>query len=246
VRLNMLVHLKGFGKGPWQSFRKATPEDIATQSRWVQLGWPIHRSCGALCPKNCCCSYCLRNCGLDDTRVAILRRRANPGKASKELGATMSALKDFRSYCDDTRRSVEQRFNMDTGTRIEIESRLHAERAWVQKDRSKLFAGRHEIEKRKNELVCFIERIGAPSTHELNMDKLDADHRCALRHCFECLAPVAVTDPSTGTVVIGRIDHTIRSTRLGPGSEPDWVCIKGTWYRDKEVRLERMSEVKPV
>ena len=155
----------------------------------------------------------------------------------------MSALKDFRSYCDDTRRSVEQRFNMDTGTRIEIESRLHAERAWVQKDRSKLFAGRHEIEKRKNELVCFIERIGAPSTHELNMDKLDADHRCALRHCFECLAPVAVTDPSTGTVVIGRIDNTIRSTRLGLESEPDWVCIKGTWYRDKEVRTERTKDV---
>ena len=56
-------------------------------------------------------------------------------------------------------------------------------------------------------------------------------------------SPVAVIDLSNGTVVIGRIDHTIRSTRLGPGSGPDWVCIKGTWYRDKEVRLERTKEV---
>ena len=27
----------GFGEGPWKVSRKATPEDLATQSRWVQL-----------------------------------------------------------------------------------------------------------------------------------------------------------------------------------------------------------------
>ena len=234
---------RGFGKGPWQIARKATPEDLATQSRLVRLDWPIHRSHGVLCPKNCFCSICMENCGLNDTRVAILRRRSNPGMTSEELGATVSALKDFRRYCDDTCRNLERRVNMDNGTRIEIQNRLRAERAWITNDRVKLSADRHEIETRKNELVSFIEHIGIPPAHEVNSDERDAECRSTLRHCFECCAPVTVTDPSTGKIVIGRIDHTIRSRRLGPGIDPDWVCIKGTWYRDKEVGMERTTEI---
>ena len=233
----------GFGKGPWQISRKATPEDLATQSRWVQLGWPIHRSHGVLCPKNCFCAICMKNYGLNDPRVAILRRRSNPGMTSEELGATVSALKDLRRYCDDTYRNLERRLNMENGTRIEIQNRLRAEQGWINSDRVRLFAGRHEIETRKNELVSFIEHICIPPTHEVDLDELDAAHRSALRHCFDCLAPVIVTDPSTGKVVTGRIDHTIRSTRLGPGIDPDWVFIKGTWYRDKEVGVERTKEI---
>ena len=51
--------LYGFGEGPWTVSRKASPTDLAIQSRWVQLNWPIHRRHGAFCPKNWVCSMCV-------------------------------------------------------------------------------------------------------------------------------------------------------------------------------------------
>ena len=233
----------GFGKGPWHSSTKATPEDLAIQSRWVQLGWPIHRSHGVVCPKNCFCSICIANCGLDDSRVKILRRKSNPMMTSEELGATMAALKDFRTYCSDIWCNFEQRLNMENGIRTEIQNRLRAERAWIKNKRVKLFADRHEIEARKNDLVSWFEHIGIPPTDEMNLDKLEADHRNALQHCFQYSELVTVTDASTGKAVIGRVDHAIRSKRVGPGIDPDWVLIKGTCYRDKEVSVERSKEI---
>ena len=234
---------KGFGKGPWKSSRKASPEDLATQSRWVQLDWPIQRSDGVLCPKNCLCSICMANYGLTDMRVAILRRRSNSRTTSEELKAIMSALKDFRSYCADISNNAKRRLNMDIGVRLEIENRLRTERDWIRKDRVLLFAEKHEIEERKKELASFIEHIGSPPAHEVDLDELDAEHRSRLQHCFKYDELVSVTDASTGKVVVGRIEHAIRSTRLGAGDEPDWVLIKGVWYRDKEVGVERTKEI---
>ena len=132
---------------------------------------------------------------------------------------------------------------MENGIRTEIQNRLRVERAWIKNDRVKLLADRHEIEARKNDLVSWIEHIGIPPTDEMNLDKLEADHRNALQHCFQYFELVTATDASTGKTVIGRIDHAIRSKRLGPGIDPDWVLIKGTWYRDKEVSVERTKEI---
>ena len=233
----------GFGKGPWTRSRKATPKDLATQSRWVQLNWPIHRSHGALCPKNCLCSICMDNEGLTDTRVAILRRRSNPRTTNEELRATMSALKDFRSYCTDIHRNIQQRINMDVSTRSEIEMRLDTEQAWIRSDRVKLFADKDDIEQRKNEFASFIERIGSPPARETELDKLKAKHRRRLQHCFKYNKLVKVTDPDTGKGAIARIDYAVKSERLGAGDDPDWVYIKGTWYRDSEVDVNNTQEV---
>ena len=120
---------------------------------------------------------------------------------------------------------------------------MHERRRRIRKDRVLLFAEKHEIEERKKELAYFIEHIGSPPAHEVDLDELDAEHRSRLQHCFKYDELVSVTDASTGKVVVGRIEHAIRSTRLGAGDEPDWVLIKGVWYRDKEVGVERTKEI---
>jgi len=155
----------------------------------------------------------------------------------------MSALKGFRGYCADIRRDIHQRIHMDISTRNEIETRLRAEQAWITSDRVKLFADKHKIEQRKNELANFIEHIGSPPAHEMELDELDAKHRRTLQHCFKYNKLVKVTDPDSGKGVIGRIDYAVKSERLGAGEDPDWIYIKDTWYRDSEVDVNNTQDI---
>ena len=45
---------------------------------------------------------------------------------------------------------------------------------------------------------------------------------------------------------LGRIEESVRSTWLGTEDDsdvgPDWVYIKGTWYRDNEVQKATLQE----
>ena len=236
--------LYGFGEGPWTVSRKATPQDLATQSRWVQLGWPIHQSCGALCPNDCVCSICVHKCGgLTDNQVFKLLRKRHPMTSVEELRATISARRCLTNYCADTLRGLRRRTNMVKHTRREIEDRVRAEYDWASEDQIAFFTDRHEFERRMKELVGLIDRIGYRPLCELEQDKIDAKHRSVLEHCFRCKKLVRVTDPASGNLVIGKIDCAIRSTRLGAGNDPDWVNINGTWYRDNEVSMERAKNL---
>lgn len=50
-------------------------------------------------------------------------------------------------------------------------------------------------------------------------------------------------DPDAGKIVIGRIDYAVKSERLGAGEDPDWVYIKDTWHRDREVDVNEIHEI---
>ena len=234
----------GFGEGPWTVSRKATPQDLATQSRWVQLNWQIHRSDGVLCPTNCLCSMCLRNGDLNDKQVKMLRRRRNPTETKEKLDATISAMIGFRHYCFDTCMSLWRRTNMDNNLRNKIDKRVHAELDWVRNKRVMLFTTEQEFKQREKELVSFIESVIHPSSHELRLDTLGAERRDKMREYFMYGDIVKVTDPSTGEGVIGEINFAIKSKRLGTGDDPDWVYIKDMWYRDNEVQLATTQDIR--
>ena len=233
---------KGFGEGPWTVSRKATPQNLATLSRWVQLDWPIHRSEGVLCPNGCLCATCLGNFGFTDKKVKRLRRIRNPTETEEKLDATMFAMIDIRRYCFDTYMGLQRRTNMDKNIRDNICKRVRAELDWVLEDRVKLFTTEREFKQHKDNLASFIDPIIHPSSHELKLDTLDAERRAKMQEYFLYKDIVKATDPSTGEGVIGTIDFTIRSERLGTGSGPDWVYVKDMWYRDNEVQLATTQE----
>ena len=235
--------LYGFGKGPWTESRKATPQDLATQSRWVQLNWPIHRSHGVLCPTNCSCSICLLNGDLNDKQVKMLRRRRNPTETKEKLDATVSAMVDFRHYCFDIHTSLNRRTNMDNDVRHKIDKRVQTEQDWLRKESVKLFTTEQGFKQRKENLASLIDPIIHPSSHELKLDSLNAERRAKMREYALYKDIVKAIDPSTGKSVIGRIGCTVRSTRLGIGDDPDWVYIIDTWYRDNEVELATTQEM---
>ena len=125
---------KGFGKGPWSIHRKATPADLARQSRWVQLNWEVQRSFGACCPSNCLCPMCMNNGGLLDMQVFKLRRRRNPTASDVELKATISAMQDLRRCSADILHSLKRRINMVSNTRREkIVRAQHGSGCWKMK-----------------------------------------------------------------------------------------------------------------
>ena len=84
--------------------------------------------------------------------------------------------------------------------------------------------------------------VAAPpkKTHQVH----GAERRNKMREYFIYGDIVKVTDPSTGEGVIGEIGFVIKSKRLGTGDDPDWVCIKGTWYRDNEVQLATTQDIR--
>ena len=233
----------GFGEGPWKVSRKATPDDLAKQSRWVQLNWPIHRSHGAFCPGNCLCLKCLNNCGLNDNTVKMLRRRRNPNTTKEELDATISAMFDFRHYCVDITYSLRRRANMNNDIRNDITKRVSAQLDWLRTDYVRLFATKQEFQQHKEQLASSIGPMIQPSSRELNLDTLDTERRAKMREYFVYQDMVKATDPSTGEGVVGRIDFTVKSKCLGIGDDPDWVYIKDTWYRDNEVELATTQEI---
>ena len=239
--------LYGFGEGPWTLSRKATPQDLAIQSRWVQLNWPIHRSDGVLCPTNCLCSMCLCNCDLNDKQIKMLRRRRNSTETKDILDATISAMIDFRHYCFDIYMGINRRTNMDSDLRHEIDIRVRAEQEWLRTDRVKFFTTEREFKQRKETLASFIDPLIHPSSYELKLDSLDAERRAHMLQCIVFKDIVKVIDPLSGTGVVGRIEGSVRSTRLGTGDDadvgPDWVYIKDTWYRDNEVQKATLQEI---
>ena len=234
---------KGFGKGPWQINKKATPADLATQSRWVQLNWPIDRSHGAFCPRNCLCPMCMNNGGLNDMQVFKLRRRRNPTASIVELKATISAMQDLRRCSADIFLGLKRRINMVSDTRREIEDCAFAAWKWVLEDEVMLSAGKHAFEQKERQLESLMQRKGGPLPYELELDAIDAERRKKLHKHFRQQDFVKVADPSTGECVIGKIDRTVRSLCLGDGVEPDWAYVRGTWYRDDEVEVAATHEV---
>ena len=234
---------KGFGKGPWSITRKATPADLATQSRWVQLNWEVQRSFGACCPMYCLCPVCTNNGGLLDMQVFKLRRKRNPTASFVELEATISAMKELRCFSADILHSLKRRINMVSDTRREIEDCARAAWKWVRKDEVKLSADKDAFEERKRQLVNLMQRKGNPLSYELELDAIDAERRKNLHKHFLQQDLVKVSDPSTGKCVIGKIKRTVRSQYLGAGHDPDWAYIKGTWYRDDEVEVAATHEV---
>ena len=234
---------KGFGKGPWSITRKATPADLATQSRWVQLNWEVQRSHGVFCPKYCLCPVCTNNGGLLDMQVFKLRRKRNPTASVVELEATISAMKELRRFSADILRSLKRRTNMVSDTRREIEDCARAAWTWALDDEVELSADNDAFEERKRQLVSLVQRKGNRLPYELELDAMDVERRKNLHKHFLQQDLVKVADPSTGKCVIGKIKHTVRSQYLGAGHDPDWAYIKGTWYRDDEVEAAATHEV---
>ena len=234
---------KGFGKGPWSITRKATPADLATQSRWVQLDWEVQRSHGACCPKYCLCPVCTDNGGLLDMQVFKLRRKRNPTASVVELEATISAMKELRRFSADILRGLKRRINMVSDTRREIEDCARAAWKWVREDEVKLSADKDAFEERMRQLASLVQRKGNRLPYELELDAMDVERRKNLHKHFLQQDLVKVVDPSTGKRVIGKIKRTVRSQYLGAGHDPDWAYIKGTWYRDNEVEVAATHEV---
>ena len=233
----------GFGEGPWKVSRKATPEDLATQSRWVQLNWPIHRSHGVFCPSNCLCSKCLINHGLHDKTAKKLRQMRNPKATQEELDATISAMVDFRHYCLDISYSLRRRANMNNDIRTDIAKRVSAELDWLFTDDVKAFATKQEFQQHKEQLASSIDPMIHTSSREFKLDTLDTERRAKMREYFLYQDIVKATDPSNGESVVGRIVFTVKSKWLGIGDDPDWVYIKDMWYRDNEVELATTQEI---
>ena len=233
----------GFGEGPWKVSRKATPEDLATQSRWVQLNWPIHRSHGVFCPSNCLCSKCLNNHCLNDKTAKLLRHLRNPKASNEDVDATMSAMVDFRHYCLDISYSLRRRANMNNDIRDEIAKRVSAELDWLFTDDVKAFATKQEFQQHKEQLASSIDPMIHTSSREFKLDTLDTERRAKMREYFLYQDIVKATDPSNGESVVGRIVFTVKSKWLGIGDDPDWVYIKDTWYRDNEVELATTQEI---
>ena len=138
---------------------------------------------------------------------------------------------------------LKRRINMAIDTRREIEDSVRTAWKWALEDEVKLSADKDAFEERKGQLVSLVQRKGNKLPYELEFDAIDVERRKTLHKHFLQHDLVKVADPSTGRCVIGKIKSTIRSQYLGPGHDPDWAYIKGTWYRDDEVEAAAIHEV---
>ena len=232
---------KGFGNGPWIQYPEITSEIIATQARWMQLNWPVHRGLGNLCPQDCFCEACLEN-GLTDRQVLILRRRTSPHASVEDIKLNIATRRELFLYCSEVVRNLARRFHMDNCVQKQIRARLDKELEWVQSDKVRLSANTKDFEQRKLDFERFFEITSKVTPEEMKMDKRDTEARLKMREAFIHQYVVKAIDVSTGTHVLGKIDDTIKSCFLDSGDDPDWVYIKDTWYRSTEVQFATDSE----